>query len=50
MLHREDPRTSELKSRLDVLANARASEHWATAETVAEQLVAWITDDADAGA
>jgi DNA primase len=50
MLRREDPRTSELKSRLDVLANARASEHWATAETVAEQLVAWITDDADAGA
>jgi len=50
MLRREDPRTSELKSRLDVLTNARASEHWETAETAAEQLVAWITDDADAGA
>jgi DNA primase len=50
MLRREDPRTSELKSRLDVLTNARASEHWETAESAAEQLVAWITDDADAGA
>jgi DNA primase len=50
MLRSEDPRTSELKSALDVLTNARALEHWATAETTAEQLVAWITDDADAGA
>jgi DNA primase len=49
MLRREDPRTSELKSRLDALTNARASEHWDEAEAAAEQLVTWITDDADAG-
>jgi len=50
MLRRDDPRTSEFKARLDALTNARASEHWDAAETVAEQLVTWITDDADAGA
>jgi len=50
MLRRDDPRTSEVKARLDALANARSSEHWETAESVAEQLVTWITDDADAGA
>ena len=33
---------------LDALANARASEHWDDAESVAEQLVTWITDDGDA--
>jgi len=49
MLRRDDPRTSELKSRLDYLANARGSEHWDAAETAAEQLVTWVTDDADAG-
>jgi hypothetical protein len=50
MLTRDDPRTSEIKALLDALANARASEHWKAAEAVAEQLVTWITDDADAGA
>jgi DNA primase len=50
MLRRDDPRTSECKALLDALANARASEHWETAEAVAEQLVTWITDDADSGA
>ena len=50
MLRRDDPRTSEFKARLDELTNARASEHWDAAEAVAEQLVTWITDDADAGA
>jgi DNA primase len=49
MLRREDPRTSEIKAQLDALTNARASEHWDAAETLAEQLVTWITDDADAG-
>jgi DNA primase len=49
MLRRDDPRTSEVKARLDALANARASEHWEAAETAAEQLVTWITDDADSG-
>ncbi|MDQ1455716.1 MAG: primase [Actinomycetota bacterium] len=50
MLRRDDPRTSEFKAKLDVLTNARASEHWDAAEVMAEQLVTWITDDADAGA
>jgi hypothetical protein len=50
MLRRDDPRTSEVKARLDELANARASEHWEAAEVAAEQLVTWITDDADTGA
>ena len=50
MLRRDDPRTSEVKARLDDLTNARASEHWNAAEVVAEQLVTWIIDDADAGA
>src|SRR4051812_49328510 len=49
MLRRDDPRTSEIKAQLDALTNARASEHWDTAEALAEQLVTWITDDADAG-
>lgn len=50
MLRHEDPRTSEIKTRLDELTNARASEHWDAAEVVAEQLVTWIIDDADSGA
>jgi hypothetical protein len=48
MLRRDDPRASEVKVLLDALANARATEHWKAAEHVAEQLVAWITDDGDA--
>ncbi|HET9729139.1 MAG TPA: DNA primase [Acidimicrobiia bacterium] len=48
MLKRDDPRTADVKVLLDALANARASEHWNAAESVAEQLVAWINDDGDA--
>jgi DNA primase len=48
MLRRDDPRASDVKVLLDALANARATEHWNAAEHVAEQLVAWITDDGDA--
>jgi DNA primase len=48
MVKREDPRSSTVKTMLDALANARASEHWNDAEKVAEQLVTWITDDGDA--
>ena len=47
MLRRDDARSAELKSLLDVLTNARASEHWDAAEVAAEQLVTWITDDGD---
>jgi DNA primase len=48
MVKREDPRSLQLKSLLDTLANARASEHWDDAESVAEQLVTWVTDDGHA--
>jgi hypothetical protein len=48
MLRRDDQRSAEVKSMLDALANARSSEHWDVAENVAEQLVTWIADDADA--
>jgi hypothetical protein len=48
MLRREDARTSEVKTMLDSLANARASEHWDLAESYAAQLVTWIADDGDA--
>jgi hypothetical protein len=47
MLKRDDPRASEIKVLLDALANARATEHWSAAESDAEQLVTWITDDGD---
>ena len=47
MLRRGDARSSEIKSLLDVLTNARAAEHWDAAELAAEQLVTWITDDGD---
>jgi hypothetical protein len=36
--------------KLDKLAIAREAGHWEAAEAEAEQLVTWITDDADAGA
>ncbi|HYL53478.1 MAG TPA: hypothetical protein VEZ15_16005, partial [Acidimicrobiia bacterium] len=48
MLRREDPRSADVKTMLDALANARSSEHWDVAENVAEQLVTWIADDRDA--
>ncbi len=48
MLRREDPRSADVKTMLDALANARSSEHWDVAENVAEQLVTWIADDGDA--
>jgi DNA primase len=47
MLRREDPRSADIKTMLDALANARSSEHWDVAENVAEQLVTWIADDGD---
>lgn len=48
MLRRGDLRSSEVKAQLDLVANARVSEHWDAAEIAAEQLVTWITDDGDA--
>lgn len=50
MLRRDDPRTSELNKHIDALAIAREAGHWDAAVAVAEQLVTWIIDDADAGA
>jgi hypothetical protein len=47
MLKRDDPRSVEVKTTLDALANARASEHWNDAENAASQLVTWIADDGD---
>ena len=47
MLRDNDPRVSEIKTLLDALANARADEHWDTAEKSAEQLVTWITELAE---
>jgi DNA primase len=48
MLRRGDERSSEVKAQLDLVANARVSEHWDAAEIAAEQLVTWIIDDGDA--
>jgi DNA primase len=48
MLRRDDPRCADVKALLDMLANARASEHWDVAEHAAAQLVTWIADDGDA--
>jgi DNA primase len=47
MLRDNDPRVSEIKALLDALANARADEHWDTAERSAEQLVTWTTELAE---
>jgi DNA primase len=47
MVRRDDPRTSEVKALLDMLANARASEHWIEAEQTAGELVTWVTDDGE---
>jgi hypothetical protein len=47
MVRENDPRASEVKSLLDALANARADEHWQTAEAAAEQLVTWMTELAE---
>ncbi len=47
MLRRDDPRSVEVKALADALANARLSEHWEAAESVAGKLVTWITDDGD---
>ncbi len=47
MLKRDDPRSADVKAALDVLANARSSEHWSDAENAASQLVTWIADDGD---
>ncbi len=48
MLRRDDPRCADVKALLDMLANARAAEHWDVAENAAAQLVTWIADDGDA--
>jgi hypothetical protein len=47
MMRDNDPRVSEIKALLDALANARADEHWDTAERSAEQLVTWTTELAE---
>ncbi len=47
MLRDDDQRVSEVKSLLDALANARSDERWNAAENAAEQLVTWITDQAE---
>jgi hypothetical protein len=48
MLKTDDPRSASVKTMLDALVNARASEHWNDAENAAAQLVTWIADDGDA--
>jgi hypothetical protein len=48
MLRTDDPRSASVKTMLDALVNARASEHWSDAENAAAQLVTWIADDGDA--
>jgi DNA primase len=47
MVRENDPRAAAVKSLLDALANARADEHWDTAERAAEQLVTWMAELAE---
>ncbi len=47
MVRNGDERSSELKALLDALVRERSDEQWQSAETVAEQLVGWITDGGD---
>ncbi len=47
MLRSGDERSSEVKALLDALVRERSDEQWQSAETVAEQLVGWITDGGD---
>jgi DNA primase len=44
MLRHGDERSSELKPLLDALVRERSDEKWQSAESIAEQLVGWITD------
>jgi DNA primase len=50
MLKAGDERSAQVKALLDALVRERADEHWAAAESVAEQLVGWITDGVERGA
>jgi DNA primase len=47
MLRRDDDRSVAVKGLIDVLVHERAEEHWNAAESIAEQLVGWITDGGD---
>jgi DNA primase len=47
MVRENDPRAAAVKSLLDALANARADEHWDSAERAAEQLVTWLAELAE---
>ena len=47
MVRSGDERSSALKALLDALVRERSDEQWQSAETVAEQLVGWITDGGD---
>ena len=47
MLRRGDERSAEVKTLLDTLVRERSDEQWQSAESVAEQLVGWITDGGD---
>jgi len=47
MLRRGDERSAAVKALIDALVRERAEERWSAAETVAEQLVGWITDGGD---
>jgi DNA primase len=47
MLRQGDERSAAVKALIDALVRERAEERWSAAETVAEQLVGWITDGGD---
>ena len=47
MVRSGDERSSALKALLDALVRERSDEQWQSAESVAEQLVGWITDGGD---
>lgn len=47
MVKHEHDRAPQVKALLDALTNHRVDEHWSSAESVAEQLVQWITHDGD---
>jgi DNA primase len=47
MLRGGDERSAEVKMLLDTLVRDRSDEQWQSAESVAEQLVGWITDGGD---
>jgi DNA primase len=47
MLKTGDERSAAVKALLDALVRERAEERWSAAESIAEQLVGWITDGGD---